>query len=113
MWSGVLQGSVLGPILFLVYINDLMETVQSEGKVFADDAKIYRRIKSPQDRQILQDDLSKLQEWSRKWFLTFNEDKCKVMHIGRRNPWGQYHMGNTPLSPTTLEKDLGVHVTYA
>ncbi len=111
VWSGVPQGSVLGPILFLVYVNDLMETVQSEGKLFADDTKIYRRIKTSQDGEILQDDLSKLQEWSRKWLLTFNEDKCKVMHVGRRYPGGQYHLGNTPLSPTTLEKDLGVHVT--
>ena len=82
VWSGVPQGSVLGRTLFLIYINDLLENLQSPGKLFADDAKVYRRMKSPNDRTILQEDIHKLQTWSQKWLLVFNEDKCKVMHFG-------------------------------
>lgn len=105
------QGSVLGPVLFLVYINDLMANVESSGKLFADDAKIYRKIGTPSDADKLQEDITKLQEWSNNWLLQFNEDKCKVMHLGRGNPEHQYHMGSTLLETTQEEKDLGVHVT--
>ena len=86
VWSGVPQGSVLGPTLFLMYINDLLDDLQSPGKLFADDAKVFRRLKSPDDRAILQEDIHKLQAWSQKWLLVFNEDKCKVMHFGPQNP---------------------------
>ena len=70
--SGVPQGSVLGPVLFLIFINDLLEGIKSLGKLFADDSKIFRKITSEQDRIILQEDLIKLQEWSSKWLLQFN-----------------------------------------
>ena len=111
VWSGVPQGSVLGPILFLIFINDLLENISSLGKLFADDAKIYRQIKSREDARILQEDLIKLQEWSRKWLLQFNEDKCKVMHFGKKNPKNQYQLNDKTLEETVLEKDLGVYVT--
>ena len=65
--SGVPQGSVLGPILFLIYINDLDEDITSKVLTFADDTKVFRKIKSDTDRQQLQDDLNKLTEWSEKW----------------------------------------------
>ena len=106
VWSGVPQGSVLGPVLFLIFINDLLDGISSDGKLFADDSKLFRRIKSHADRVILQEDLLKLQEWSQKWLLQFNENKCKVMHIGRRNPEYEYY-----LNDSALEKDLGIHVT--
>jgi hypothetical protein len=64
--SGVPQGSVLGPILFLIYVNDLPEGIDSFLSMFADDVKIIRRIMTDEDRQRLQDDLDKLEEWSRK-----------------------------------------------
>ena len=86
VWSGVPQGSVLGPTLFLVYVNDLLDGLDSHGKLFADDVKVFRRVRNIQDRNNLQDDLDKLDEWSRRWKLKFNREKCKVMHIGRRNP---------------------------
>ena len=70
--SDVPQGTVMGPTLFLVYIIDLFDGLNSEGKLFTDDAKIYRRIKDITDNEHLQEDLNKLQEWSMKWLLNFN-----------------------------------------
>ena len=111
VWSGVPQGSVLGPVLFLVLINDLLETTKSKGKLFADDAKIYQRIRSAEDGQILQQDLNNLRKWSQKWMLHFNEEKCKVMHIGRNNPRYGYCLGPSALAESVEEKDLGVLIT--
>ena len=70
--SGVPQGSVLGPILFLIYINDLDDDITSKVLKFADDTKVFRKIKSDTDRQQLQDDLNKLTEWSEKWQMLIN-----------------------------------------
>ena len=111
VWSGVPQGSVLGPTLFLVYVNDLLDGLRSKGKLFADDVKIYRRMMSPGDRDQLQDDLQKLDEWSSKWKLKFNRDKCNVMHIGRKNPCYNYTMSGSTLSTTSQEKDLGIIIS--
>ena len=84
--SGVPQGSVLGPILFLIYINDLDDDITSKVLKFADDTKVFRKIKSDADRQHLQDDLNKLIEWSEKWQMLFNFGKSgqrgKLWEIG-------------------------------
>ena len=109
--SGVPQGSVLGPILFIIYINDLLDGLNSNGKLFADDAKIYRRVNGPQDVEPLQSDLDKVNKWSEKWLLKFNENKCTVMHFGATNNNYSYFLGDTLLSPSDLEKDLGIHLT--
>ena len=93
--------------MFLIFVNDLLDEVQSSGKMFADDTKLYRRIKEPNDRAILQKDLDKLHEWSNRWLLHFNKKKCKVMHIGRSNTGHQYHLGSTNLTESNKEKDLG------
>ena len=106
--SGVPQGSVMGPTLFLVYINDLLDGLNSEGKLFADDAKIYRRIKDIADNEQLQEDLNTLQEWNMKWLLKFNRQKCKVMNFGTKNPKFVYSMGDIQLTSTDQERDLGV-----
>ena len=79
--SGIPQGSVLGPVLFLLYINDLRDTVASNVYMFADNAKIYRLMTSHEDTTILQNDLDCLQSWSAKWLLNFNLHKCKVISI--------------------------------
>ena len=79
--SGIPQGSVLDPILFVIYINDLPDTVESDSYLFADDTKIFRIIKDEDDKEILQDDLTKLEEWSDKWLLKFHPEKCKHMKI--------------------------------
>ena len=82
--SGVPQGSVLGPILFLIYINDLDDDITSKVLKFADDTKVFRKIKSDADRQHLQDDLNKLIEWSEKWQMLFNFGKCKAKYSVQR-----------------------------
>ncbi len=74
--SGVPQGSVLGPILFVVYINDLPENVNLKVKMFADDTKLYRHIR---DGNGIQSDLNALDKWSNTWLLKFNASKCKRM----------------------------------
>ncbi len=77
--SGVPQGSVLGPLLFLIYINDMPELVHHYCKLFADDTKLLAVIKNAADLEFLQDDLDKLVLWSKKWQMLFNEEKFKVM----------------------------------
>ena len=105
--SGVPQGSVLGPILFLIYINDLDDDITSKVLKFAEDTKVFRKIKSDADRQHLQDDLNKLIEWSEK----FNFGKCKCLHTGHGNEDAQYTMGGTVLNTTLKEKDLGLTIS--
>ena len=73
--SGVPQGSVLGPVLFLIFINDLPDNIRSSVRLFADDCVLYRDIKSPLDCQILQDDLNSLAKWEMDWQMNFNVSK--------------------------------------
>ena len=109
--SGVPQGSVLGPILFLFYINDLVEGLECPILLFADDAKIYKEIKSQDDIDMLTRDMLKIENWSKKWLLTFNEEKCATMHVGKQNQKENYVLNNKILNKTVLEKDLGVFVS--
>ena len=81
--SGIPQGSVLGPTLFLIYINDLPEVVDSVIKLFADDTKLYNRVNTVTDMEYLQKDLDNLVKWSADWQLRFNSSKCHHLHIGR------------------------------
>ena len=109
--SGIPQGSVLGPVLFVLYINDLPEEVQNEVFLFADDTKVYSQITDATDAENLQSDLKKLQDWSEKWLLPFHPDKCKVLHLGAKSEEEfEYTMGETTLEETTCEKDLGVNI---
>ena len=82
--SGVPQGSVLGPILFLCYINDLPEQVSSRCRLFADDSILYREIRTPQDSRVLQEDLDALAAWEEKWGMAYHPDKCTVLRITRK-----------------------------
>ena len=111
--SGVPQGSVLGPILFLCFINDLPEVVSGFVKVFADDTKIYSEVPNTSSCEKLQTDLDNLNVWSRDWKLAFNASKCKVIHIGSANENYRYTMtdndGNhSYIETVSNEKDLGV-----
>ena len=80
--SGAPQGSVLGPIRFIIYINDLEDDISSKVLKFADDTKVFRKVTNDTDKQSLQDDLDKLVKWSEKWQMLFNFGKCKCIHIG-------------------------------
>ena len=95
------QGSVLGPILFLIYINDLEDDISSKVLKFADDTKVFRKVTNVTDKQSLQDDLDKLV----KWQMLFN---FLCIHIGHGNMDEEYKMGDAILGRTTQEKDLGV-----
>jgi hypothetical protein len=81
--SGVPQGTVLGPLLFLLFINDLPLHVKSQVRLFADDALLYRRIESPEDQKQLQEDLASLEQWASTWGMRFNAKKCYTMRISR------------------------------
>ena len=111
--SGTPQGTILGPLLFLLYINDITECISSTVKLYADDTKIYREIIDPIiDCQILQDDLNNLSEWARKWQLRFNADKCESMRIthSRDRSETNYFL-EKPLKDVHNFKDLGVTIT--
>ena len=104
VFSRVPQGSVLGPILFLIYIHDLDEGVTSKILKFADDTKCFRKIKGNWNKQQLQDDIYKLIKWSEKWQMLFIFEKCKCLQAGRGNTWVNYEMGGTILCETVKEK---------
>ena len=112
------QGSVLRPVLFVVFINDLPQTVLSQVYLFADDTKLFnRRITRDEDNTLLQEDLNSLQQWSKQWLLQFHPDKCKWMCIkrGKDKIQREYHMTRPDGSKHTLEraqteKDLGINI---
>ena len=109
--SGVPQGSVLGPILFLIYINDLDDSITSNVLKFADDTKLFRKVNTDGDKQHLQNDLDRLVKWFEKWQMLFNFGKCKCLHTGHGNLNVNYEMGDTVLGTTVKEKDLGVTIS--
>ena len=106
--SGVPQGSVLGPCLFIIYINDIDLNISGEMLKFVDDTKVICPMEKEENGATLQADLDKLLDWSNKWQMQFNLEKCKVMHFGYNNPYLEYTMGGAKLTVTKSEKDLGV-----
>ena len=111
--SGVPQGTVLGPLLFNLYINDMPQEISEESslKLFADDCLVYREIHTSEDQQALQKDLHNLQAWAARWGMRFNPDKCNIMHIHpkRTKPVTKlYEMCNQILQTVQSAKYLGV-----
>ena len=110
--SGVPQGTVLGPLLFLVYINDLPDVVtSSDTRLFADDSLLYRRIRDNQDITKLQKDLSSLEEWESQWQMTFHPEKCTVLRIStsrQTNIESNYFLHGHQLQVMDSSKYLGV-----
>lgn len=108
--SGVPQGSVLGPLLFLVYINDLPEYVNSKVRLFADDTIIYRHVTCVEDQQLLQQDLHRLETWEDHWSMSFHPGKCQVIQFFKpvtSQPF-DYSLHNVTLAVTDSVKYLGV-----
>ena len=103
--SGVPQGSVLGPLLFLLFINDIPEGIRNMIKIFADDVKL---VANPLEYDFVIEDLEALSSWEQLWQLTFNLEKCKVMYLGSENPHTRYVFGGTVMPVVEEEKDLGV-----
>jgi len=106
--SGVPQGSVLGPILFLVYINDLPLSVSCKVSLFADDTLIYREVNSKADQNAFQADIDSLQDWADRWGMRFNASKCFVMCFNDKADPPSYHLGATPLDCVEETTYLGV-----
>ena len=106
--SGVPQGSVLGPLLFVIYINDIDVTIGSNLLKFADDAKVFRSVSIPAEIEILREDLRNLFSWSKDWQMLFNVEKCQVVHFGFNNPKVSYTLADHKLKEVSEVKDLGV-----
>ena len=110
--SGIPQGSVLGPTLFLIYINDLPDVVHSFVKLFADDAKLYAVVNTANDASIVQQDLTRVDKWSDVWQIKFNYNKCNHMHLGKHRNFSKYFMSvngeQTEINQVPEQKDLGV-----
>ena len=108
--SGVPQGSVLGPLLFIIFISEIPSLINNFVSLFADDTKLYGIPGSE-----LQNDLTKVVNWTKEMQMTLNSDKCKTMHLGKTNEQFQYIMEDNEknrrnLKTTEVEKDLGVHI---
>ena len=113
--SGIPQGSVLRPLLFVIFINDLPDKCSGFAEIFlfADDATLFKHVRSAEYSAVLQKSCDRLFQWSNQWLLRLNVDKCKVLSIGLRNTTDfTYYLGDVnnriELERTSSMKDLGV-----
>jgi len=107
------QGSILGPLLFLIYIDDIAADLSSKVALFADDCILFRSIRSLEDQYLLQQDLDRLVSWSRKWQMNFSPDKCEVLSIGlvKKPLVTSYFLNEHELKKVDEHKHLGITIT--
>jgi len=112
--TGVIQGSVLGPLMFLIYINDLVELLSRYNikvKLFADDVKLYIKVVNEVDVVVLQEALTVLVSWAEEWQLSVAIDKCWVLQIGKGEVQTAICVNDSPLPVVTSCHDLGVTIS--
>ena len=112
--SSVIQGSVLGPILFVIYINDIDTCINNKGGIipkFADDTKVAKVVTDNQTPAEMQEVIYNLEKWCNTWGMQFNTKKCCILHFGHRNAKYQYKMNGQVLDSQSSQRDLGITIS--
>jgi len=105
--SGVLKGSVLGPILFNIFLNDINNRVERTLSQFADDTKLWYAVNKPEGQEAIQRDLDRLEHWAYVNLMRFNKPKCKILCLSEGNILYQYKLGNEMVEPCPAKNTRG------